>query len=431
VTIPANFTGNLSNVAQVTAPVGTTDPNLTNNEATDTDNQNSSADLSITKTVALPRPEPGVNATFTLTATNFGPSNATLVKVTDQLPAGYTHISHSGSGTYNNTTGEWTIGNLALNDTATLQIVATVNAAGPYENKATIVGHEPDPIMTNNESSVGVELRYLLPKVYLQGALFGITYSNAPTNTIIDSLMRDDLRVANLIPTTSPYGYWNPTSKDSMTTTGVLATTGRDAIVDWVFVELRNANDSTTVVSSRPALLQRDGDIVNLDGTSPLDYRPASGATYFVAVRHRNHLGVMTQHPVALTASGFVVDFRNPLTPTFRKNSSSIHKAQVDVLQGQAMWAGSALRDNQIIYQGMSNDVNVVSQQVVNAAGNLGQVPFYILSGYHSGDIDLNGKVIFQSSNNDVEYIYQNIIKNHPGNAQKDRFFVIQQQLPD
>ena len=51
----------------------------------------------------------------------------------------------------------------------------------------------------------------LLPKVYLQGSLFGVTYTDSPTNTLVDSLMRDDLRVQNLIPLTSPYGYWNPT----------------------------------------------------------------------------------------------------------------------------------------------------------------------------------------------------------------------------
>ncbi|MCB0811724.1 MAG: hypothetical protein KDB87_00895, partial [Flavobacteriales bacterium] len=54
------------------------------------------------------------------------------------------------------------------------------------------------------------------------------------------------------------------------TTAGVLAATGNDAIVDWVVLELRDANDPTTVVNTRSALLQRDGDIVDTDGSSPV-----------------------------------------------------------------------------------------------------------------------------------------------------------------
>jgi large repetitive protein len=73
----------------------------------------------------------------------------------------------------------------------------------------------------------------------------------------------------------------------------------------------------------------------------------------------------------------------------------------------------------------------VIAQQVLGAPANSLMLPFFILRGYFSGDINLNGEVIFQSTRNDVEFIYQNIIKNHPGNTLKDNFFIIQQQLPD
>ena len=144
----------------------------------------------------------------------------------------------------------------------------------------------------------------LLPKVYLQGALFGVTFSNPPANTVVDSLMRDELRTKNLIPLTSPYGFWNPTLPANTIAPAVLTVSGPDAIVDWVFVELRSAADPTVIVSSRSALLQRDGDIVELDGTSPIQVRAVTSESYFVAVRHRNHLAVMTASPIALTTLG-------------------------------------------------------------------------------------------------------------------------------
>ncbi|MGC5198424.1 Ig-like domain-containing protein, partial [Aphanothece microscopica] len=137
----------------------------------------------------------------------------------------------------------------------------------------------------------------LFPKAYLQGALFGVGYLNPPTNTIIDSLMRDDLRVKNLIPLTSPYGYLNPTVAANTINSSVLTTTGRNAIVDWIFVELRDKNDSTKIVASQSALLQRDGDVVGLDGISPLKLYAPDSIQFFVALLHRNHATIMTAKP--------------------------------------------------------------------------------------------------------------------------------------
>ncbi|MGC5198932.1 hypothetical protein, partial [Aphanothece microscopica] len=62
--------------------------------------------------------------------------------------------------------------------------------------------------------------------------------------------------------------------------------------------------------------------------------------------------------------------------------------------------------------------------------GNTLSLPFYELKGYYNGDINMNGSAIFQGTKNDVEFIYQNIIRNHPGNVFKDTNYIIIQQLP-
>jgi len=63
----------------------------------------------------------GSNVTFTVTATNNGPSDASGVQVTDQLPAGLTYVSSTPSaGTYTSGTGVWDIGTLANGGSATL-----------------------------------------------------------------------------------------------------------------------------------------------------------------------------------------------------------------------------------------------------------------------------------------------------------------------
>ncbi len=113
------------------------------------------ADLAIAKLVDNETPNVGEEVTFTLVASNYGPSDATGVSVIDALPTGYTFVSADPSADYNDGTGIWTIGALANGDTATLTITATVNAAGDYLNTATITGNELDPDFDNNEDDAG------------------------------------------------------------------------------------------------------------------------------------------------------------------------------------------------------------------------------------------------------------------------------------
>ena len=117
--------------------------------------------------------------------------------------------------------------------------------------------------------------------------------------------------------------------------------------------------------------------------------------------------------------------------------SVSLNQARVGVEQGMALWAGNALNDRAatpphevVQFQGTNNDPNVVYQRVIGSTGNFFVTPFYKLKGYYDTDIDMNGETLFQGSGNDVESIYQNIIKNHPGNQFVVPYFKIREQLP-
>ncbi|MGY0505907.1 DUF5979 domain-containing protein, partial [Luteimonas sp. e5] len=111
------------------------------------------ADLVTTKTVDNATPAVGSNVVFTLAVTNNGPSDATGVSLTDQLPSGYAYVSHNASvGTYDSGTGVWTIGGLTNGASATLAITATVNASGEYTNTTTAAsGNETDPTTTGDD----------------------------------------------------------------------------------------------------------------------------------------------------------------------------------------------------------------------------------------------------------------------------------------
>lgn len=146
ITATATTAGTHTNTGEVT-DVDEFDPDSTpNNQNAGEDDQDSEPvtasqiDLSLTKIVNNATPNVGDTITFTITAANGGPSNATGVVVNDALPAGLTFVSATASGTttYNSGTGVWTIGNLNSAATAQLQIVATVATSGAKTNTAEV-----------------------------------------------------------------------------------------------------------------------------------------------------------------------------------------------------------------------------------------------------------------------------------------------------
>lgn len=85
-------------------------------------------DLAITKVAVPTSANSGDNVTYTITVTNNGPDAATGVEVNDQLPAGVTYSTHTASqGTFTDTNGLWVVGDLAVNQSATLSITVLVD----------------------------------------------------------------------------------------------------------------------------------------------------------------------------------------------------------------------------------------------------------------------------------------------------------------
>lgn len=82
------------------------------------------ADLSLTKTVSNANPPSNSAVSYTLTVSSAAESSGTATGVTvqDTLPAGFAYTSSSGSGTYNSTTGVWSVGSVAPGGSASITI---------------------------------------------------------------------------------------------------------------------------------------------------------------------------------------------------------------------------------------------------------------------------------------------------------------------
>jgi len=260
-------------------------------------------------------------------------------------------------------------------------------------------GEVVSPFLTYPQANVSVAA-----KAFLEGPF------NSGT-----SLMNDALRTLAAFPTTDPYpglGYVHTGSGNSGTVTpAVLAVSGNNAIVDWVLLELRNSSTPGTVVASRSALVQRDGDVVDLDGTSAVSFGAAPG-NYYVAVRHRNHLGCMTSAAISLSAAPVTVDFTAAATATFGTN------ARKTVGTAQVLYTGDVTFNGEAKYTGSNNDRDPILVTVGSTTPNN-----IIANAYSTRDVNLNGNVQYTGSGNDRDPILVNVGSTTPNNIRL-------QQLP-
>jgi len=247
------------------------------------------------------------------------------------------------------------------------------------------------------------------PKIFLQGPLL---------NPATAGLMNDDLRSGSFLPTTSPY------TDNATVDASVFNITGNNAIVDWVWVELRAANDNTNLINGKSALLQRDGDIVGLDGVSNL-LMTAAPTNYYVVVKHRNHLGVMSSNIIALTEdNATVVDFKDAAFTTFGSN------AQVQLTSGvMSLWAGDTNNAGQIKFSGADNNPNIIRDVVLADPLNGFNSLTFSSTGYLLIDINLNGFGQFSGSGNDSNIIRDNVLS-HPANGFNSSTFTISTTVP-
>ena len=253
-------------------------------------------------------------------------------------------------------------------------------------------------------------------KVFLQGPLL---------NPATPGLMNDDLRALGYIPTTSPY-------VDAATAAGTVFDLGgtsgtglpEDDIVDWVWIEVRRANDNTKVTRGRSALVQRDGDIVDTDGLSVVTLN-AAPTFYYIVVEHRNHLAAMSSATLVLSEdSAAVVDFKDSGFTTFGSN------ARVDMGSGNwALWTGDTDGTNKVKFSGASNSTNVIKDYILADPSNVLNFITFGSTGYFDIDVDLNGIGKFSGSSNDSNIIKDNVLA-HPGNILNFITYSISETVP-
>ncbi len=144
----------------------------------------------------------------------------------------------------------------------------------------------------------------------------------------VTKLMDNYISTLSDFPLTDPYtngsysfsSYFNHVNNSLLMTITptIIGVSGNNAIVDWMFIELRDGNTgATTVTQTRAALLQADGDIVASDGVSPVKFTAPAG-NYYLSIRHRNHLGFCTANRISFSSTTVTnLDFTNNSVPLY------------------------------------------------------------------------------------------------------------------
>lgn len=283
-------------------------------------------------------------------------------------------------------------------------------------------------------------------RVYLEGALVNNGFATGPDGR---PLMRDNLRVSpfnNLtyLPAQDPYqstiGDVNLSIVNAHVGIGnrqdlctvqnpdvVFGITGEDAIVDWIFVEIRSAADQGQVLATRSGLLQRDGDIVDMDGVSGLWFPTLTAETFHVLLRHRNHLGAMSM----VVTGDQLIDFTSTSLSLFdfgTEKMESLNFAnmamKMNAIPGfRALWAGDFNSDCKVKFSIPNDDLTTAFYE--QDFTGTGYAP-----GYYQGDYDMNSVVTFTGNPSDAQLL-ENQAKNYmlnPSRIPNFNYFI--EQVP-
>lgn len=149
-------------------------------------------------------------------------------------------------------------------------------------------------------------------------------------------------------------------------------------LTDWVFLELRPACNPQKVAATRSVLVKRNGQVVTTSNEDQIEFKIPKG-NYYLVVRHRNHLDLVTATPVFLDEMSGLYDFTDLANP--------IAKGGVQAAKtiNNQLWMFSGDVDNQ-------QDINNIDFMKINL--NQGT------AGYKSED--LNGDVIVDGQDIDL-----------------------------
>ncbi len=271
-------------------------------------------DLKLNKVTSNSNPTNGDVITFTITVTNDGPTPATGIEVTDLVDAAFEIQSVVASkGTYNETTGVWTVGSLTNGSSATLTMSVKVNVTNVFTTPIDLgvasdfnvfvfedinqpssdtqgkmaagkdiflknysVGDQL-PIQNNFDDVLiaGRNLTYLTGRVYNGNVVYGLN-SNLPVDYVsVDGTVRQDSVIdfaaaeAHLLGLSASLATYPVNGTDSLEWS-TLTLNGSSPVINVFDISGADVTNSTGIVINVPSgstvIVNISGDNIELNG---------------------------------------------------------------------------------------------------------------------------------------------------------------------
>lgn len=297
----------------------------------------------------------------------------------------------------------------------TLNIFSTITVASRIEyrtGKNTSIQTIYLPIGTYNPDPYELSIGDFFTEIYVYSSatlntgnitlnISGFQWNNTPTLTILNitaylqgadrgaDTMGQELQTASLLPTTDPYG--------TLVTCPTINSLPN--IVDWVQLELRDSTDISTIVATKSALITKNGEIVDISGSGGVSF-PYIGS-FYIAIKHRNHLGLASTLAQILSGVTVNYDFTTGMDKGYAVGG---YDPMALLTSGKyAMIGGDANGDAQVYYTGGGDDnAAIVSKVNASPTGNK--------SGYLIEDINMDGIVSMAGSNNDLDFLLNTVL---------------------
>lgn len=193
-----------------------------------------------------------------------------------------------------------------------------------------------------------------------------------------DNKMSTNLSDLSLVPLAQPYNTapWNYMGTETVDSIA-------SDVVDWVLVSVRRETEKSSVIGTVAALLLEDGRIVNTEGglvafEEEIDIRDS----IYIAVYHRNHVGVMSAAKVGSENNVYAYDFTTSASQVYGGNNATQNLAADEF----GLWSGDADGNGQV--------QNVDNELLLQFIGN---------SGYRGTDLDMNSEV--QNSDRQIQLL--------------------------
>jgi hypothetical protein len=313
--------------------------------------------------------------------------------------------------------------------TTTIPQVAAyaITIGGSPAAKNTITGQDPssigaaialsfrDPVADGTfMSSIPVDARYNDLGVYSEAEVQERIWDRADTTLAgVDTVYyhpfyTPKIRASVKVFLQGPYNAGTDLMSNGLKTSGVLAThfgatPFPGLAVDSITIELRSAATAagSTTRLYAPAWLLTDGSIRNFSDTTKtyVEFDTTLSGSYYLVVRHRNHLAIMcsTAHALDGGTSPVPYDFSTGQAQAYGTNPL------VAVGTRYAMYCGDVTGNGQLKYSGSANDRAPILTRVGGTSLTA------TVNGYYPEDVNLNGQVKYSGSANDRAVILTNV----------------------